>query len=241
MTRSCGFVVQVCIPLTLMAALTPSVALAQQSTAAQLAARLRGDIRCPPEKCAQLKGGGPVDDTLGMRHGMAYDKAAQVILCTDPMLVKKDVNARGVHVSTCGQKVRLAFEVRYAEREKTSREIMAEMQDAAMARTSNRLTADLEPGQANWFVSTFGLPGQERVLQLAPMRCGPGCGVMVFATSRSSPTNPGIAEYPEVSSVNQEAAAQFIDRTEKALSRAAANKPAQELDQARQRAPVPKL
>jgi hypothetical protein len=44
---------------------------------------------------------------------------------------------------------------------------MQEMQDNAMARGSNRVTRDVKPGQAKWYVGTMGVPGEERVISAA--------------------------------------------------------------------------
>jgi YD repeat-containing protein len=41
------------------------------------------------------------------------------------------------------------------------------MQDEAMARSTNRVRRDMQPGQAKWYVSTMGVPGEERVIAAA--------------------------------------------------------------------------
>lgn len=145
----------------------PTVAQSQLATAAQVAARMRGDLKCPAAVSAPTREGTvAVDDILGVRPGMAYDEAVRLILCSDPMLVKQEDNGRGVRVDTHGHRLRLAFEALPAEREKTGKEIFDEMQGRARDRTANRSTADLAPSQSRWFVTTFGLPGQERVLHV---------------------------------------------------------------------------
>lgn len=140
---------------------------ADLATAAQVAAKARVDLRCPAPSPAPRPAGAAVDDILGARPGMSYDDAVRIILCTDPQLVKKDDNSRGVRFDARGVKLRLAFEALPAEREKTGKEIMDEMQGRSRDRAAHRRAADLEPGQSRWFVTTAGAPGEEKVLHLA--------------------------------------------------------------------------
>src|SRR5690606_19571724 len=41
------------------------------------------------------------------------------------------------------------------------------MQDAAMARSTNRVVREAKAGESRWYVATMGLPGQEKVISVA--------------------------------------------------------------------------
>jgi YD repeat-containing protein len=141
------------------------------ASAKQVAKEARGKVRCPakiatPPRAAQA----PVDDVVGVRPGLTYDEAANVVLCTDPLLVVKADGSRGFDIKTYGQTLRQGFAALPAgERvEKTSQQIMQELQDEAIGRSGNRMAQDnLQPGQSEWFVTTMGLPGAERVIGAA--------------------------------------------------------------------------
>jgi len=83
------------------------------------------------------------------------------------MVVKPD--SRGFQIQTFGQTLRQGFNARFAEArvEKTSKQIMQELQDNALSRGGNRVSEDMSAGQSKWYVGTMGLPGQERVINLA--------------------------------------------------------------------------
>lgn len=140
------------------------------ATAEEVAAAARGKVKCPPKIATPGRAdGAPVDDVVGVRPGMTFDEAAAVVMCTNDLMVVTPDNSRGFRIETYGQALRQGFNARLAEPkiEKTSKQIMEEMQDAAMARGSNRRVRDLQPGQSKWYVGTIGLPGQERVLSAA--------------------------------------------------------------------------
>ena len=136
------------------------------STAAQVAAAKRGNVSCPA-KVAPAAAGAPVDDIVGVRPGMTYDEAANIVLCDNPMIVVEEETYRGFQIDTRGQKYRKGFNAQFAERQKTNKEIMDEMQDDMMARSMNSVREDMKPGMTRWYVATMGLPGKERVLQVA--------------------------------------------------------------------------
>jgi YD repeat-containing protein len=140
------------------------------ATAEEVARAARGSLKCPPAVATPARAAGsPVDDIVGVRPGLTYDEAAALVTCSNELLVVSEDTRRGFQVQTYGQKLRQGFNARFAEAkvEKTSKQIMAEMQDAAMARGTNRRVRDVLPGQAKWYVATMGLPGQERVLSAA--------------------------------------------------------------------------
>jgi len=136
------------------------------ATAAQVAAQKRGKVSCPA-KVTPPAAGAPVDDIVGVRPGMTYDEAANIVLCDNPMIVVEEETYRGFRIDTRGQTYRKGFNAQFAEREKTSQEVMREMQDSMMARSMNSVREDMKPGMTRWYVATMGLQGQERVLQVA--------------------------------------------------------------------------
>lgn len=142
-----------------------------KATAEEVARESRGKLRCPARIASPPRHpSAPVDDVLGVRPGMTYEEATNVVLCADDLLVLQPDKSRGFRIETYGQAIRQGFHARFAEPRiaRTSKQIMADMQDAAMARSMNRARGrDVEPGQSKWFVGTMGLPGEERVIHVA--------------------------------------------------------------------------
>lgn len=139
------------------------------ATAAEVAAEARGKLKCPRNpRSPQRPPGAPVDDVVGVRPGMTYDEAMQAVLCTHELLVASDAG-RNFQIQTHGQKVRQGFVARFAKErvQRTPEEIMRDLQDSAMARGSNRVVRDVNPGEAKWYVATMGLPGEERVISVS--------------------------------------------------------------------------
>lgn len=140
------------------------------ATAAEVAEEARGDVDCPARiKSAKRDPKAAVDDVVGVRPGMTYEEAANVVMCTHDLMVAQPDKTRGFRIQTYGQTLRQGFNARFAEPkvEKTSRDYMKEMQDNAIARGSNRATQDMQPGQSKWYVGTMGMPGEERVITAA--------------------------------------------------------------------------
>ena len=52
--------------------------------------------------------------SLGVRPGMTYDEAANVILCTNDLMVVQ-ADSRGFQIKTFGQTLRQGFNARFAE------------------------------------------------------------------------------------------------------------------------------
>jgi hypothetical protein len=139
------------------------------ATAEEVAEESRGDVDCPARiKSPARDAKAPVDDVVGVRPGMTYDEAANVVLCTNDLVVVQP-DSRGFQIKTFGQTLRQGFNARMAEPrvEKTSKQIMQEMQDDTFARSGNRVSEDMKAGQSKWYVGTIGLPGQERVINAA--------------------------------------------------------------------------
>ncbi len=140
------------------------------ATAEQVAREARADVRCPANnKSAPRATGAPVDDVLGVRPGMSYDEAVNTVLCSHDLLVMQLDITRGFNLKTQGQKLRHGFGARFAEPrvEWNAKRAQAEMMDSALARSGNAARDDMKPGQAKWYVGTMGLPGQERVINVA--------------------------------------------------------------------------
>ena len=145
----------------------PEFAPSGNASAEEVAEETRGDVDCPadidtPPRAAD----GPVDDVVGVRPGMTYEEAANVVMCSNDLMVVSPPNTRGFNIQTYGQTLRQGFTARLAEPriEKSSKQIMQEMQDDMMARSGNAVRYDLQPGQSKWNVTTMGLPGAEKVI-----------------------------------------------------------------------------
>lgn len=140
------------------------------ASAEDVAKETRGKLKCPPKLATPARAAGaPVDDIVGVRPGLGYDEAAKLVMCShDLMIVVDDKRARFT-IPTYGQTVRQGFHGRFAKErvQKSGKEIMQEMQDAAMARGTNRVVRDVAPGEARWYVGTMGMPGAERVTDVA--------------------------------------------------------------------------
>ena len=58
------------------------------ASAEQVAEESRGDVDCPADiNTPQRPANAPVDDVVGVRPGLTYDEAQNVVLCTGDMLV----------------------------------------------------------------------------------------------------------------------------------------------------------
>jgi len=149
---------------------TKSTQSSGDATAAEVAEEARGDVDCPPRiKSAARDAKAPVDDVVGVRPGMTYEEAANVVMCTNDLIVVQADTSRGFDIKTYGQTLRQGFSARFAEPRvvKTSKQIMEEMQDDFIARSGNAVRQDMKPGQSKWYVGTMGMPGQERVFSAA--------------------------------------------------------------------------
>ncbi len=140
------------------------------ATAAEVAEEARGKVRCPARvKSAARASNAPVDDVVGVRPGMTYEEAVNVVLCTHDLMVTQTDTSRRFNIETYGQTVRQGFSARFAAPrvQKTPKQIMQELQDESLARSGNAVREDMKPGQSKWYVSTMGMPGQERVIAAA--------------------------------------------------------------------------
>lgn len=148
----------------------PQPAKQETASAEEVAKEARADLRCPAKvSSAPRAADAPADDVVGVRPGLSYDEARNVVACTHDLLVVTAENHRGFNIKSYGQTVRQGFVARFAEPRvvKSSKQILKEMQDDAIARGGNARREDLKEGQAKWFVATMGMPGEERVLSAA--------------------------------------------------------------------------
>jgi YD repeat-containing protein len=137
------------------------------ASAEQVAKEARGDVSCPAAVATPARAAdAPVDDVVGVRPGMTYDEAANVVMCSNDLMVVTGPITTGFNIQTYGNTVRQGFTARLAEPrvEKTSEQIMQEMQDDMIARSGNAVRYDLAPGQSKWNVTTMGMPGEEKVI-----------------------------------------------------------------------------
>lgn len=148
----------------------PKQAPSGDASAEQVAEESRGDLDCPadidtPARAANAA----VDDVVGVRPGLSFEEAANVVLCSHELLVASPPSTQGFNIKTYGATIRQGFSARFAEPRvvKTSKQIMQEMQDDMIARSGNAARPDMRPGQSKWHVSTMGLPGEERVIAAA--------------------------------------------------------------------------
>jgi hypothetical protein len=140
------------------------------ASAAEVAREARGKLKCPPRLTTPARAAGaPVDDIVGVRPGLSYDEAAHLVMCSHDLMVVAADNRARFNIPTHGQSLRQGFHGRFAQArvQKTSKDYMREMQDAAIARGTNRAIRDVGPGEAKWYVGTMGTPGAERVTDVA--------------------------------------------------------------------------
>jgi hypothetical protein len=139
------------------------------ATAEEVAEEARDGLDCPAKiKTAARDPQAPVDDVQGVRPGLTYEEAANVVLCTHDLLVVQ-ADGRGFQLPANGKDIRQGFSARFAEPRvvKSSEDYMREMNEEFMARSGNAVRQDMKPGQAKWYVGTIGMPGQERVINAA--------------------------------------------------------------------------
>jgi hypothetical protein len=139
------------------------------ASAEEVAKEARGSVRCPPRIKTEARKGAPVDDIVGVRPGLTYEEAANLVMCTNNLMVIRNDTGRGFNIKTYGQTLRSGFSAGLAQPriEKSSRQIMQEMQDEMIARGGNSVREDMKPGESKWYVGTMGLPQQEKVISVA--------------------------------------------------------------------------
>jgi len=140
------------------------------ATAEQVAEEVRAGLDCPADiDTPDRPPNSPVNDVVGVRPGLTYDEAQNVVLCTHDLLVASPPSTSGFNIKTYGATIRQGFSARFAEPRvnKSSRDYMREMNEDFMARSGNAVREDMKPGQSKWYVSTMGVPGEERVIAVA--------------------------------------------------------------------------
>ena len=140
-----------------------------EASAEEVAKEMRGSVKCPAKDSNPRTAGAPVDDVVGVRPGMTWNEAATFVMCDNPMIVVTENTGRNYDIQTYGQKLRQGFDGRWAEARvvKSSRDYLREMSEAAARRSGNAAAEPLPGGQSRFYVSTMGLPGEERVISVA--------------------------------------------------------------------------
>ena len=118
------------------------------ASAEEVAEEQRGKVRCPAKiKSAARAAQAPVDDIVGVRPGLTYEEAANLVLCTNDLMVVQNETSRGFNINTYGATLRQGFAARFAEPrvQKTSQQYMKEMQDDWMARSGNAVRDTTRP------------------------------------------------------------------------------------------------
>lgn len=139
------------------------------ASAEQVAKEMRGNVKCPANVAAAQPAGAPVDDVTGVRPGMPWDEAANLVMCDNPLMVVTENTFRKYNINTFGQHIRQGFDGKFAEPRvvRNPQQTVANMMNQAMERENNAYATPLPIGQSRYFVSTTGLPGQEQVLTVA--------------------------------------------------------------------------
>lgn len=138
-------------------------------SAVEVAKAARGSLRCPVGTTLPARAQDrPVDDLMGIRPGMAYDEAANAILCTDELLVVGANERRGFDIRSHGTRLRQGFEIRPAQADApmTQDAMMARMREQDRQRNNFVRVRDVPPGHSKWAVGTMGLQGQETVINV---------------------------------------------------------------------------
>ncbi len=140
----------------------------EAGSAEAVAAEARGRVRCPaPIQTPAAAPGTPVVDVIGLRPGLTYDEAANIVLCDNPRMVVEEETYRGFSLETGGQTYRKGFTGAFAQPAQTltPQEMMQQSLDQAAARSAGAaMPDDVLPGESKIYVATLGLPGEERVI-----------------------------------------------------------------------------
>ena len=86
------------------------------ASAEDVAEEARGRVKCPAKVSrSDRAAGAPVDDVVGVRPGMTYEEAANVVMCSHDLLVVTPARSRGFRLQTYGQEVRQGFDAAFAK------------------------------------------------------------------------------------------------------------------------------
>jgi hypothetical protein len=149
-----------------------AVSESDELSAEEVARARRGPVACPARQPAR-SAGASVDDVLGVRPGMALNDAITGVLCSHPlMIVHLDSTSNRFNLQTFGTPLVQSVIGTHAKAQqkptaRSSKQILADMQRSTMDRGNNRARRDLSPGESAWLIGTMGLPGQERVTDVA--------------------------------------------------------------------------
>ena len=143
---------------------------AQDMTAEQVAKEARGNVKCPAKIASPAPSIPAAVDVVGVRPGMTYEEAEIFILCTHDLLVTGPT-IRNIQIQTYGHTLRHGLHAGFAQPkvnvQRTARDYRRELQNSAIAAGTNQRRAGMQPGTASWYVGTMGMPGEERVINVA--------------------------------------------------------------------------
>lgn len=140
----------------------------EPGSAEAVAAEARGEVRCPPRIATPAPAAGaPTVDVIGLRPGLTYDEAVNVVLCHHPRMVVEEERYRGFRVETAGGDYRRGFVGTFAQPASTltPQQMMQQSLDEAAARSAGAAPDDdVLPGESKVYVATMGVSGEERVI-----------------------------------------------------------------------------
>lgn len=121
------------------------------ATAEEVAEEQRGRLRCPAKTVA-APSGTPAHDIQGVRPGMRLADAGPLVLCSHPLLVATSDSSNRFNLETHGVRLVQGYSASFARPrvERSSKEILADMQQAAMDRGNNRVKREVMPGEMAW-------------------------------------------------------------------------------------------
>lgn len=140
----------------------------EPGSAEAVAAEARGEVRCPPRIATPAPAAGaPTVDVIGLRPGLTYDEAVNIVLCHHDRMVVEEERYRGFRVETAGGQYRRGFVGTFAQPASTltPQQMMQQSLDEAAARSAGAAPDDdVLPGESKIYVATMGVSGEERVI-----------------------------------------------------------------------------
>ena len=133
------------------------------ATAEEVAEETRGDVRCPAKvKSKERAAQAPIDDIVGVRPGLTYEEAANLVLCTNDLMTVQTDASRGFNINTYGQTLRQGFSARFAEPrvQKTSQQFMKEMNDDLSRAPATRCATTRGPASPTGTSARWACPAR---------------------------------------------------------------------------------
>ncbi|MGA0545268.1 hypothetical protein ACO2Q1_08340 [Brevundimonas sp. VNH65] len=141
---------------------------AEPGSAAAVANEARGKVRCPARIATPAPAAGsPTVDVIGLRPGLTYDEAANLVLCDNPLMTVTEEKYRGFNIDNGGQSWRKGFTGAFAQAQSNltpEQQLQETLREASARSAGARPRDEVNPGESRVYVATIGLPGQERVI-----------------------------------------------------------------------------